>query len=141
MSFKGPYNINVLKRYPVRMFDGIGGDSIEVLRRFTGQGYDISYTVSNEMQDFDLSKNGVAQMRDGCRKISHTGKAQAIDGLNFVKIGGILAYCIIFNGTLTLVDIPLTCRARNPDKLDFTPATTVTALASTRILTDPSYPV
>jgi hypothetical protein len=140
MPFKGPYNINVVGRYPVRVFDGIGGDVTEVLRRFTGQGYDVSYTVSNEVYDLDLSKNGVAMLRDGSRKVSNAGQDYSIDGIFFTRVGGILAYGYIFNSTLSIVTIPLSLASRDADGITLTPATAISAPSSETIPSDPSYP-
>lgn len=141
MSFKGPYNINVVGRYPVRTFDGISGGETEVLRRFTSQGYDVSYTISNVMQDFDLSKNGTIRLRDGCRKTSNEGQAYAIDGISHVRVGGLLAYFMIVNAAMTIVSMPLTRSVRAKDGIDLTPATSISAPASEVVPNDPSYPL
>lgn len=141
MTYAIQKNVNVVKSSPVRVFDGIGGDRVEVLRRANNQGYDISYTVSNEMEDFDLTRRGVARLRDGSRKINSDGESTPIDAISFLRIGGRLAYFTIFDGTMTVADIPLRLTERQVDGITLTPATTLTAVSSARLAADPSYPV
>lgn len=137
MSHIPPGNINKRRPSKVQFFDGMWGDRNEVLFRSNARGWDISNTVANEVYDFDLSKSGVAALREGKRKIVNTGKSGSIDGLFFVNIAGALLYGRISGGILDLITIPqLIARGNAP--IDLTPTASITAVADIVPLSDPT---
>ena len=106
MSHKPPLNPNKGRVSRVRSFDGIGGAVTKVLKRTNARGNDISNTIANEVQDFDLGERGSLRLRNGKRKIDETGVAYDINSIIDLNIGGLLQYGLVYNGALELIDIP-----------------------------------
>lgn len=104
--FRSPGNPNKHRQSKVRVFEGIGGMLLRVLKRFNARGWDISNTVSNEIIDFDLGEQGSMDVRNGARKINDTGRTASIDTLFMMNLGGIKRYGLVSNGVLDVIDIP-----------------------------------
>jgi len=117
MSQKPPLNPNKARVSKIRTFDGIGGAVTQVLKRTNERGNDISNSIANEVQDFDLGEKGSLILRDGKRKIDETGKDYDITSIFDLNIGGLLQYGLVFNGNLDLIEIPLP----DTDAPDFAP--------------------
>ena len=136
MSRRAPSNPNKITPSRVRVCDGIGGPRRRVLKRVDDRGRDISNTVVNELYDLNLTERGSMLLRNGCRKIKDTGEASDIDAIFSVNLGRDTRYGYIFNGSLTVVDIPQWLEAQQ-SPFDFTPAEEFDAVAT---LYTPSYP-
>ena len=93
----------------VRMFDGIGGPRTQILKRFNGKGWDISNTVCNDIQDLHLAERGSAFLRPGMRRLG--SEDYTIGWIGQMNLGGLLRYGVIYNNSLTMVDMP--------DRLDY----------------------
>jgi len=106
MSFQSPTNPNKARVSRVRIFDGIGGPEVQVLKRTNERGNDISSTIANEVQDFDLGEKGSLILRPGMRKIDETGKAYDITSIFELNIGGLLQYGLVYDGAVELIEIP-----------------------------------
>lgn len=124
MSFKPPVSSNKVKRSKFRAFDGIGGPLTQVLKRFDPRrGYDISNTVFNNLEDFNLGKYGEMSLRNGKRKISDTGESAGVDSIIMVNLGSRKRYAVKVGDSLVIHDIPVrTSLGQSP--LDFSPAET-----------------
>lgn len=87
-DFKAPESPQKVRTSKIRFFDGISRDTDEVIRRFNDRGWDISNTIANLLQDFDINEYGSIKIRSGSRKIFNTGQSADIDGLLFFSLNG-----------------------------------------------------
>jgi hypothetical protein len=106
MSRRTPSNPNKITPSRFRVCDGIGGELSRVLQRSDNRGRDISNTVVNELYDLDLVEVGSMLVRNGSRKMKDSGVSSSISSIFPVNLGRESQYGYIFNGSLTLVDIP-----------------------------------
>jgi hypothetical protein len=90
------------------MFDGIGGPKLQVLYRTNERGWDISNSFANEVMDFDGGQVGTLMRRPGSRKIATSGKTASVTTIFQVRIGALVGYGVISNGTLDIIDLPQT---------------------------------
>lgn len=129
MSRRTPSNPNKITPSRFRVCDGIGGELSRVLMRSDARGRNISNTVVNELSDLDLTENGSLLVRNGSRKMKDTGESFDIESIFPVNLGRESQYGYIFNGSLTLVDIP---EWFSPGQLpfDFVPAEELAAVAT-----------
>lgn len=136
MSFRPPGN--PVKRQParIRIFDGVSGPEDKVLRRTNDKGWELSATVANVVEDFHLGRKGTMRLRSGCRKINDTGKSTSIEAIFGISIVGVIAYAIIYNGTLEIIEMPQVLDERK-SPIDLSPAKTFAAMANETITTWP----
>ena len=140
MSRMAPSNPNKITPSKVRVCDGIGGPLVRVLKRVDNRGRDVSNTVVNDLQDFDLTVPGSLLARSGCRKMNNTGESATIESIFPINLGRETRYGIMFNGTLSIIDIPqwgVPAQA----SFDFTPPTAVVAVSSIYPASYPGDPV
>jgi len=129
MALKSPQNPAVVGSYKVRGFDGVAGPDNKVLRRTGQKDEDYSTSIANEVQDLSLGIRGMANLRDGNRKINSTGNHGDVDSIFNISANGNMAYGEVLNGTLTIVSVPTVIRSRR-DPIDLEPKTVFSAITS-----------
>jgi hypothetical protein len=140
MSRKSPSNPNKITPSKVRVCEGIGGVLERVLQRVDARGRDISNTVVNDLQDLDLTEWGSLVLRNGARKMKDSGESFDIRSIFPINLGRGTRYGYMFNGTLTIVDIPQwTVPAQA--SFDFTPPAAVEAVSTIYPASYPGDPV
>jgi len=140
MSRKAPSNPNKITPSKLRVSEGIGGPLLRVLKRTDDRGRDISNTVVNDLVDFNLHEVGSLIVRNGARKMKDTGETSSIETMFQLNLGRQSQYGYIFNGSLTLVDIP---EWFSPGQVpfDFTPPEAVSDAATVYPASYPGDPL
>ena len=108
MAHKPPRNPAKMRISKVRSFDGIGGPKLQVLYRTNERGHNISNSIANEVYDLNGGQVGTLMCRPGARKISTSGKTASVTTIFQVRIGALVGYGVISNGTLEIIDLPQT---------------------------------
>ena len=103
-DYARPKNPQSIPSTKVRVFDGIGGPVTQILKRFNSRGWDISSTVANEVSDLHLAEKGSLLLRPGMRRLG--SEDHTIGWLGQINIGGLLKYGVIYNNSLSVVDLP-----------------------------------
>ena len=106
MASRRPGNAQVLKRSKFRRFDGIGGPETQMLKRRNERGNDISNTLANNIQDFELTERGSMRLRAGCRKITTSGYSDSIHKLIDIQIGYVPRFGVHHGTQLDVIDRP-----------------------------------
>ena len=102
-SYARPKNPQTVPNTKIRDFEGIGGPRTQILKRYNYKGWDLSNTVSNDVTDLHLSEKGSALLRPGMRRLG--SEDYTIGWIGQINIGGLLKYGIIYNNSLTMVDM------------------------------------
>jgi hypothetical protein len=104
MSPNNPAKISPSK---VRWFDGLFGPPDKVLRRWDERrGYDISNSVSNEMEDFDLTEAGTMKLKPGrTQAISGDEFEDSIDTVFPINFTGIRHVGLVAGGSLRVMEL------------------------------------
>lgn len=103
-TFRPPGSPAKRKPAKVRVFDGIGGPPLQVLKRTNYRGWDISNSICNDVRDLDLSERGTAKLRPGMQKMATTGQTASIVNVFQSAVGGRRSYGVISGGTLTMTE-------------------------------------
>lgn len=106
MANKGPGNSQVLTPAKFRRFDGIGGPQTQLLKRVNERGNDISNTLANDIQDFELTERGTLRIRAGSRKVLTSGYDDTVYKIIDIGIGYIPRYGVHHGTQLDVIDRP-----------------------------------
>jgi len=128
-DFKPPELPQKVSHSKVRQFDGISAGVDQVIRRTNERGWDISNSVANEVWDFRLGELGTMRLRPGSRKVNDTGRSASIDGIFFITMNALLAYGVIYNGSLDVITIPKEIGFNQP-AFDFSPTPAETTITN-----------
>ena len=141
MANRPPGNAQVLSRSKFRRFDGIGGPVTQILKRTNERGNDISNTLSNNIEDMQLTERGSMKLRPGYRKITTTGYTDSIHTLLDIKIGYVPRFGVHHGTQLDIIDRPQWGDGFSGDPVFLSPLNPATALSDERVSVFPGDPV